>query len=140
LKFGSSAEVFRDAFPALVGAQRSVEPFLNAAFAGSSLATLDAKLRYVPIIMPKGMRERYPARSKLRKKERAYDCSPQLSYEVFVDGSFEDQLREYIRGIAESAPHLAGLGATPEQIEDFNNIMATAVERILAERPDQTRH
>ncbi len=140
LQFSSSAEVFRDAFQALVGAQRSVEPFLNAAFAGSSLATLDAKLRYVPIIMPEGMRKRYPARSKLRKKERAYDCSPQLNYEVFVDGSFEDQLREYIRGISESAPHLASLGATPEQIEDFNKIMATAVERILAERPDQTRH
>lgn len=101
---------------------------------------LEGKLRYVPIIMPKGMRARYPARSKLRKKEKIYDCAPQLNYEVFVEGTFEEQLREYVRGIAESAPHLAGLGATPEQIEDFNKIMATAVERILAERPDQTRH
>ena len=90
--------------------------------------------------MPEGMRERYPARSKLRKNERLFDCAPQLSYEVFVDGTFEDQLREYIRGISESAPHLAGLGATPEQIDDFNKIIASAVERILAERPDQTRH
>jgi hypothetical protein len=106
----------------------------------SSLATLKGKLRYVPIIMPEGMRQRYPARSKLRKKERVYDCAPQLNYETLVEGSFEDQLREYLRGIAESAPHLAGLGATPEQIEDFNTIVATAVERILAERPDQTRH
>jgi hypothetical protein len=63
-----------------------------------------------------------------------------LNYQVFVSGSFEDQLGEYIRGIAESAPRLAGLGATPEQIEDFNKIMATAVERILIERSDQTRH
>lgn len=86
--------------------------------------------------MPEGMRERYPARSKLRKKERIYDCAPQLNYDVFVNGNFEDQLREYIRGIAESAPHFAGLGATPEQIEDFKRIMDTAVERILAERPD----
>jgi hypothetical protein len=86
------------------------------------------------------MRQRYPARSRLRKKERIYDCAPQLNYEVFVDGTFEGQLQEYIRGIAESTPHLAGLGATPEQIEDFRRIMATAVERILVERPDQTRH
>ncbi len=106
----------------------------------SSLTTIDAKLRYVPIIMPDGLRGRYPARSKLRKKERIYDCAPQLDYDVFVSGTFEDQLREYVRGIAESAPHLAGLGATPEQIKDFEQIMATAVERILAERPDQTRH
>jgi hypothetical protein len=120
--------------------RRGVEPFLNLKFASSSLAALNGKLRYVPIIMPDGLRERYPARSKLLKKDRVYDCAPQLDYEVFVSGTFEDQLREYVRGIAESAPHLAGLGATPEQIGDFEQIMATAVERILAERPDQTRH
>jgi len=113
---------------------------LNVAFAASSLATLDAKLRYVPIVMPKGMRERYPERSKLRKKQRIYDCSPQLNYEVFVEGSFEDQLKEYLRGIALSTPHLKGLGATPEQIADFEKIMKEAVERILVERPDETRH
>ena len=71
----------------------------------------------MPIVMPKGMRERYPERSKLRKKERVYLCAPQLNYEVFVNGSFEDQLKEYLRGIALSAPHLKGLGATPEQID-----------------------
>jgi hypothetical protein len=121
-------------------ARRCVEPFLNAAFAASSLATLDAKLRYVPIVMPEGMRERYPARSKLRKKERLFDCSPQLNYEVFVEGSFEDQLREYLRGIAQSSPYLAALGASPEQIAEFEAILANAVDRIVAERPDQTRH
>jgi hypothetical protein len=58
----------------------------------SSLATLNVKLRYIPIVMPEGMRERHPARSKLRENERIYDCAPQLNYEVFVEGSFEDQL------------------------------------------------
>jgi hypothetical protein len=120
--------------------RRSVEAYLNGAFAKSCLATLDVKLRYIPIVMPEGMRERYPARSKLRKKERIYDCAPQLNYEVFVEGTFEDQLKEYLRGIALSAPHLAGLGATPQQIEEFKRIIDTAAERILVERPDQTRH
>ncbi len=140
MNFWASAEVFQAAFPALDRARRCAEPFLNTVFAASSIGTLEGKLRYVPIIMPEGMRERYPARSRLRKKERIYDCSPQLNYEVFVEGSFEDQLREYMRGIAESGPHLAGLGATPQQIEDFNKIMETAVERILMERPDQLRN
>src|ERR1700683_2041316 len=121
-------------------ARRCVEPFLNAACAASSLATLDAKLRYVPIVMPEGMRERYPARSQLRKKERLFDCAPQLNYEVFVEGSFEDQLREYLRGIALSSPHLAALGASPEQIAEFEAILANAVDRIVAERQDQTKH
>jgi hypothetical protein len=118
----------------------AVEPFLNLAFDASSLASLSCKLRYIPIVMPENLRERYPARSKLRRKERIYDCAPQLNYDVFVHGSFEDQLREYLNGIVETSKHLAKLGATRRQIEDFDSIMATAAERILAERPDQTRH
>lgn len=138
--FWASAEVYKDAYPALDKVRRCVDPFLNAAFAETSLATLQCELHYVPIVMSEGMRERYPARSKLRKKEQLYNCSPQLNYEVFVSGTFEDQLQEYLRGIAESAPYLAKLGATPEQTDDFNKIMANAVARILIERPDQTRH
>jgi hypothetical protein len=138
--FWASVEGHQPAYTALTKTRRCVEPYLNAAFAASSLATLEGKLRYVPIVMPENMRVRYPERSKLRKKQRIYDCAPQLDYDVFVSGTFEDQLKEYLRGIALSAPHLAGLGATPQQIEDFKQIMASAVERILVERPDQTRH
>jgi hypothetical protein len=73
----------------------------------------------------------------LRKKERIYDCAPQLDYEVFVGGSFEAQLREYLRGISESAPHLVGLGATPQQIEEFERILTKAEQRILADRQNR---
>jgi hypothetical protein len=117
-----------------------VEPFLNKEFAVSSLSVFECKLRYVPIIMPVGMKERYPARSKLRKKERLYDCAPQLDYETFVSGTFEEQLREYIRGLIEIGPQLPKLGATKEQVEAFDRILAEAVDRILLERSDQTRH
>jgi hypothetical protein len=131
LEFWASSETYRLAGKASENVRRYVEPFLNAAFAVSSLAALECKLRYVPIIMPEGMRERYPARSKLLKKERVYDCAPQLDYDVFVEGAFADQLREYLRGIALSAPHLAGLGATPQQIAEFEAILTSAVEHIL---------
>jgi hypothetical protein len=104
------------------------------------LATLQCELRYIPIVMPESMHARYPARSKLQKKLRVYLCAPLLDYEVFVSGTFEAQLREYLRGIALSAPHLPALGASSEQVEEFNAILAGAVERILVERPDQTRH
>jgi hypothetical protein len=140
MEFWASAEVYQPASAALVRAERCVEPFLNAAFAASSLATLQCKLRYVPIVMPENMHARYPARSKLRKKERICDCAPILDYDLFVEGQFEHQLREYLRGIALSAPHLAHLGASPQQIEEFKTILAGAVERIISERPDQTRH
>jgi hypothetical protein len=130
MEFWASSEVFQPAHSASEKVRRSVEPYLNAAFAASSLATLQAKLRYVPIVMPENMHARYPARSKLRKKESLYDCAPILDYDVFVNGQFEDQLREYLRGIALSSPYLSSLGASPMQIEDFNTILSVAVERI----------
>lgn len=140
MNFWASAEVFQPAFPALDGIRRCVEPHLNAAFAASNLAALDCKVRYVPIVMPPDMHARYPARSKLRKKQRIYDCAPILDYAVFVDGAFEDQLREYLRGIETTAAHLAGLGASTEQVEEFKVILERAFERIVVDRPDQTRH
>lgn len=138
--FWASSEVHRTVGPASEKARHCVEPFLNAAFASSSLATLEGELRFVPIVMPEGVRQRYPERSELRGEERVYVCAPQLDYDVFVEGTFEEQLREYVRGIALSAPHLKGLGASPQQIDDFKRIMGTAVERILAEQKGQTQH
>ncbi len=128
MEFWASSESAQPASSALEKTRRRVEPFLNASFAASSLTALPCKLRYVPIVMPEDMHSRYPARSKLHKKERIYDCAPILDYDVFVEGRFEDQLREYLRGIALSGPHLASLGASPQQIEEFNAILASAAK------------
>lgn len=140
MKFWASSESHHPAGEALARVRRCVVPFLSAAFAVSSLATLQCEIRYVPIVMPKSMHARYPARSKLRKKELLYDCAPILDYEVFVSGDFESQLREYLRGIALAGPHLTDLGASARQTEEFNTILANAVGRILLEQPDQIRH
>lgn len=130
MEFWASSESHKHPGVALEEVRRKVEPFLNAAFAASSLATLECKLRYVPIVMPENMHVRYPERSKLHKKERIYDCAPILDYGMFVEGSFADQLQEYLRGIALSAPHLAALGATLQQIEEFKAILASSIERM----------
>ena len=140
MEFQASAEAFKAAFPALDKTRRAVLPFLNAAFASSGLAELDCTLRYTPIVMPEDMRARYPERSRLRRKERLYDCSPQLNYEIFVDGEFRDQIKEYLRGIRLSAPFLPKLGASAEHVNEFIQILDSAIERILIERPDKTRH
>jgi hypothetical protein len=132
LDFWASSEIYQPASAAETAARRSVEPYLNAAFEKSRLKSLQGTICYVPIIMPTGMQEQYPARSKLNKDERIYDCAPQLNYDVFIEGSSEEQLREYIRGIAEAGLHLIGIGATPEQVDDFNKIIAKAVDNILA--------
>ena len=130
MQFCAYAEVDQSAFLAMRKVREGVEPFLNAAFETSILAELPIKLRYVPIIMPEGMRERYPARSKVRKKENLYDCAPQLNYEVFVEGTFAEQVDEYLRGIALSGPHLAKLGASQQQIEEFKRILKDAADQI----------
>ncbi|CFX15620.1 protein of unknown function [Candidatus Filomicrobium marinum] len=113
--FQYSAEVFVDASEGLRRVWSAVEVYLkNAVAASPSLSALPVTIRYVPIAMPEITRARYPERSKLRKKERLYDCAPQLDYDVFVRGTFEQQLREYLRGFALSVPYLADLGATQE--------------------------
>lgn len=130
--FWGSAEVDFKALEAFVSVEHIVEPYLNKAFANSSLSELDAKIRYVPIVMHDDRKSSYPARSKLRKKQRIYDCAPQLDYDIYISGTQEEQLAEYLRGVAESAPHLAGLGATAEQVQEFERIVENAVKDILA--------
>jgi hypothetical protein len=132
LEFWASAEVHQPAYPALNKVRHCVESFLNAEFANSTLSELHCMLRYVPIVMPEDMHHRYPARSKLRKKEKIYDCAPILDYHVFADGGFENQLHEYLRGIALAGPHLASLGASTKQVQDFETILAKAAGRIVA--------
>jgi hypothetical protein len=139
MEFWASSEVFQPASAGSEAARLRVEPFLNAAFAGSSLSELNCELRYVPIMMPAGMRERYPSRSRREKGQPIYNCCPHLDYLVFVGGTLEAQLREYIRGIATSAPFLPDLGASPQQVQDFNSILESAVDRLMVERLDQKR-
>jgi len=131
MEYSSSAEVDLAAYRAFNRACRLVDPILDAKFAEASLSTFNAKLRYVPIVMPEAARVDYPDRSKLLKKQRIYDCAPQLNYEVFISGTLEDQLGEYLRGIAESSPYLVELGATPKQVEEFECIMGSTATRIL---------
>ena len=140
MEFWASSESYQPADAGLERARHCVEPYLNVAFSQSSLADIHVQLRYIPIVMPSDMHDRYTERSKVRIKQRIYDCAPQLDYELFVSGAFEQQLNEYLRGIALSAPHLHKLGLTPEQVGEFEQILTLATERILEERPDQTRH
>jgi hypothetical protein len=133
LEFWAAAEVHAPAYSSLTTTRRLVEAFLNDALARSMLSSLKGKLRYVPIVMPDDMRENYPPRSKLLKKERIYECAPQLDYKTFVSGSPSDQLKEYLRGIMEAAPHLAGLGASSAQINELERILLEAGSKIPVE-------
>lgn len=135
MRFRDSAEVFKDAYPACDRIARYVRGYLERALQESEqLGKLEITVRYIPIIMPEPLRARYPARSKLRRRERLYDCAPQLEYETFVDGSFEQQIDEYIRGLSESVEFLPKLGATPEQVSEFESILGRAKDDIVGGR------
>ncbi len=128
MEFWASTECFRPAAQAVTHCRRLLEEHLNKALAGSSLAPLKGKFRYVPIIMPLEMAANYPPRSKLRKKEGdgVYDCAPQLDYETFIKGSFEQQMEEYTRGILLEASQITGLGASLDQVKEFEDLVITA--------------
>jgi hypothetical protein len=133
MEFWASSESYIKASENLDNTWRLIEPYLNNNFSHSSLKNLNIKLRYIPIVMKPESIHRYPERSKSRIKQRIYDCAPQLDYQTFVDGDLSACLDEYLRGIALSSPHLKKFGATPEQVRDFDLIIATARDAILAQ-------
>lgn len=126
MEFSSSAEVDRAASVNLLRIMDAVQPFLGAAMRGPPLGVSGIRIRYTPIIMGEEFRARYPARSEVRRKENLYDCSPQLDHEVFVAGSPEGQLAEYLRGLEECASALPKLGATPDQVEALLGLLCRA--------------
>lgn len=133
MNFWASSETDRQSGGAVETIRRRVEPYLNAAFTRSSLGAVEAKIRYIPIVMDEEARPRYPARSRMRKKERLYDCAPQLDYETFVSGSWNDQVRVYLNGLRECAPRLLELDASKAQAQEFLDILDRAIEE-LSER------
>lgn len=138
MEFWASSEVFRPAGAASERVRRVVEDFVNRSIKNSSLATLDCKIRYVPIIMPMEIRKKYPARSKLHRRSRTYDCAPQINYSVFVDGTFQSQVHEYVHGIMESSSYLTKLGATSAQVAEFESILSRAMSCIPERVHDQS--
>jgi hypothetical protein len=131
--FWASSESHVKASYSLDRARRLVEPYLNDNFDNSSLNSFNIELRYVPIVMdPEGLKH-YPERSRAKIKQKIHLCAPHLDYQTFVDGDLSACLDEYMRGIALSSPHLKKFGATPEQVHDFDLIIATARDAILAQ-------
>lgn len=127
------AEAYRKANLRLSHTISAVLPHLSAALAAPSLATLDVRIAYGPMVMPDR-----PAGAKAPRANqmmRMIEVEPALDYEIFVSGLLPERLRAYIGGIAGAAPHLATFGATAEQTAEFLRILAEAPAAILAGWP-----
>ena len=109
-----------------------VEDNLNEAFKSSTLETFDAKIRYVPIIMEEKFRARYPARSRVERKNRIYNCCPQLDYDTFIAAAPAERALIYLDGLRECGAGLAKLGATPAQVAEFDAILDEVGRRVAA--------
>ena len=132
--FWASSEADSKAHLNLNAVRLSVEPYINEAAAISELSSLEIKIRYIPIVMGSEFLSRYPARSKIRKKQKLYDCAPQLPHQPFVDGSWAEQVATYLQGLNECADPLLKMGATEVQVSIFKEILGRALIDLTAEK------
>jgi hypothetical protein len=128
MKILVSSESDALAYESLARLSVDVEQRLNEVLSDSSLAEVDLQIRYVPIVMPPELQARYPARSKALVKSKVLDCSPQLNYSIFADGTSELQFKEYLRGIRTAKEYMPAFAMTAEQIGEFEAIL-TSLER-----------
>ncbi len=125
-----SAELERGILDAYNDVSARTEAALEAAIKDSPLRDLDVKIRYVPIIMGEEFRLRYPARSRLERKNRVFNCSPQLPFQPFLSGTLAERLTVYINGMRECGPALKKLGATAEQVDAFGAVLDKALHEL----------
>ena len=137
MEYWSSSESNGDILEILSQTSRSVTQQLVHALGDGSLAAFDIKLRYIPIIMTADRRARYPARSRVERKNRIYNCCPQLDYDAFVSGTPVERVAIYLDGLRGCGPGLAKLGATPEQVAEFDRILDDTLQ-IVTERLNQS--
>ncbi|SIS68016.1 hypothetical protein SAMN05421774_101858 [Gemmobacter megaterium] len=140
MEFWSAAEGNGVAIDRLHEVRHLIESQINALISLSELKSFSAKVRYIPIIMTADRRDRYPARSRVERKNRIYNCCPQLDYDAFVSGSPVERVAIYIDGLRGCGPGLAKLGATSEQVTEFDRILDETLQIVTEQlnRPSPT--
>ena len=130
MRFWSSAEVVREVDAASEAVRRAVLSFLTANLTGSPLDTIDAEIVYIPVIMPPEMHGRYKAILRYDPKDRSIEARPQLDYNVFLNGTKEQQLTTYLNGLEGVLRLFPKLHATDDQIVFFRQLLVRAAREI----------
>jgi hypothetical protein len=128
MKYGSSAEMNAQARKLFVECRSAVERHIEKALATSPLlADLTVKILYVPIIMPEEMHARYKSRTRIIKNSKTLAISPHLDYLKFTEGSLDECVVEYLRGIDEATHLLSELGMDCNQINAVKGVLQDAL-------------
>ena len=130
VEFWASSEVYQPAYGMLSRVRREVEARLNVELNRSNLSARAIKFRYVPVVMPDDMKDRYPARSRPLPAQGIYDCAPQLDYDTFVNGAYDRCVDEYLRGVLSCASSLTAVGMTDIEIELFEALVGRVRDAI----------
>ena len=120
-----SSESDAVAYRHLASLSADVEQRLNSLLSESRLADVDLQVRYVPIVMPPDLLERYPARSRAHIEKRIIDCSPQLNHSVFSDGTPALRRKEYLAGLRTAKAFMPQFNITSDEIAEFEAILTT---------------
>jgi len=128
MKFGYSAETSSGIEKQLNFIFGEIAPLLKKKLERFQIEAGEVELLYVPIIMHSGDKERYPARSCLKRGGRVFNCCPQLDFEVFKSRCKTAILEEYFRGLNEVPSALKKLGATSDEISQFQASLVSLIE------------
>ena len=126
MEFWAASESDLASYPAVEKVRRAFEPVFRELLSDSGLTATKLLLRYVPIVMPPDLVDNYPCHTKARPAQRILDCAPQLDYEIFVRGSFADQVQAYAHGIRAASPLLPKFGFSPANVSDFEMLLSRA--------------
>ena len=134
MKIFSSVEIDQRAYALYIETETAAMRALSLAISNSILSELEVKIRYVPIIMDEAVKARYPARSRLERKSRVFNCCPQLPIAPFLtEGAAKERFEVYIDGMSECASALVKLGATQEQVSAFEDVLGATRRSLVSE-------
>jgi hypothetical protein len=116
MRYSYAAEMEEPAAERMLRIGRLVDNCISRRLEESPARSINIDIGYVPIVMTDPY-NRYPARTKLRIKQRKLDSAPKLDFHRFVNSSVLDAAKIYLAGLIEELPLIRRLGPTDDEYD-----------------------
>ncbi|MEQ9258148.1 MAG: hypothetical protein RIG84_03525 [Roseovarius sp.] len=140
MKILEAAEADISVLPMVQEMRKFAAPALKKNLAHVAIASGEVTLYYVPIIMDKDGRTRYPARHSIDEKKREISICPQLNYEIFCSSDFKESAFEYVMALKEACCALSSIGASQTELKQFNRALKLSLDQALTTHSDAGRN